>query len=96
METQYFATATDRHLSDWKQAKDKNPRIQFASCCIKYMDNGMEVEVIIAITEYNDAWNSDDNIFYYVSSLEELEFLKEKCPVVDFIVTEIYGIYDEI
>ena len=56
----------------------------------------MEVEVIIAITEYNDAWNSDDNIFYYVSSLEELEFLKEKCPVVDFIVTEIYGIYDEI
>lgn len=63
-----------------------------ASCGIRYLDDYSTFEDTIALMDCTpEGWN-DDDIFFYVSSLNELCELAEDNGE-DFVITDIYELF---
>lgn len=53
---------------------------------IRWKDTGETYEVIFALCDWDELTEDDDEIFFYVSNMEELEKLKQHDNGAEFIV----------
>lgn len=72
---------------------EHNEEPLYASCCIKYLDNSPQCDVMIKLNVELDV--KDDLLFYYCNSLNDLKSLCE-FGAGDFILTEVYEFLNEI
>lgn len=83
----------DEMWGEYVAENDEEPK--FARCLIRFEDDSYSQEVTIKLSDGGDDGESEDNVFYYCTSLNDLKSLIEGGSAIDFNLTGICSFHSE-